>query len=389
MEKQNLAWDKNLAIIFGVTFVSIIGTAAISPALPKIVASLGLPKETVGLLFTYYTLPAIFLAPLIGILADRLGRKLVLVVALIYYGLVGWAITLTSNLALILALRFLHGIGGAALITFSAVLIGDMFRGDVRLKAMGANVGILNVSGAILPVVGGALALLGWYYPFYLSLLSIAVGVVALRLEIPEPERRAGVIEYFRNALRASWRVGAIGAFTASAISFLVLYGAFLTYYTLFLSSFFHATSFNIGIIISTQAVASAIVSFLAGRLRRYASEARLVQVSFVIFAASQALIPLTPSLWFSLIPAAIFGIALGIFYPSLLTIVTSLAPIEERASVTALNTSMIAIGQTAGPLIAGFIFARSGITAVFFAAAAISIAEFVFSLFTVRPPRH
>ncbi len=67
--------DKRLWTIFGITMIAVMGVASITPALPKISETLNLSKTQIGLLISAFTFPGIFLTPVAGIMADRLGRK--------------------------------------------------------------------------------------------------------------------------------------------------------------------------------------------------------------------------------------------------------------------------------------------------------------------------
>lgn len=133
------------------------------------------------------------------------------------------------------------------------------------------------------------------------------------------------------------------------------------------------------------EAITGAVSSFLIGRLSGFATEQRLVQISFVLLAIALFMIPFSPEFWFSLIPSGIFGVGFGMVYPALVTLATGLAPIEHRAAVTAFNTSMIALGETIGVLLAGLVFTLSGFSSLFYAAAALSIIEFFVAIWMLR----
>ncbi len=67
--------DKRLHVIFLITLMGVMGVAVLAPAFPEIAENLGISKSDVALLITVFTLPGIILAPIIGVLADRFGRK--------------------------------------------------------------------------------------------------------------------------------------------------------------------------------------------------------------------------------------------------------------------------------------------------------------------------
>ena len=107
--------DTNLRIVFGVTLMAVMGVASIAPALPKIVESLGISTKEIGLLITVFTLPGVFLTPVLGVLADRIGRKRILAPSLILFGVAGSACAFTGDLNTLLVFRFFQGVGAAYL----------------------------------------------------------------------------------------------------------------------------------------------------------------------------------------------------------------------------------------------------------------------------------
>ena len=69
--------------------------------------------------------------------------------------------------------------GGASLGALNLTIISDLYAGPVRTEAMGYNASVLSVGTASYPAIGGALALLGWNYPFALSLFALGLFVAA------------------------------------------------------------------------------------------------------------------------------------------------------------------------------------------------------------------
>lgn len=74
-QEKSVVKDKNLQIIFLITLMGVMGVASISPAFPTIRQYFNISTVQVGYLITSFTLPGIFLTPLMGVLADRFGRK--------------------------------------------------------------------------------------------------------------------------------------------------------------------------------------------------------------------------------------------------------------------------------------------------------------------------
>ena len=389
MSEGRLHRDRNLLIIFGVTLLAVMAVSSIAPALPAIVRDLGISKLQVGLLITAFTLPGVVLSPFLGVLADRFGRKRILVPSIFLFGVAGAACALTRDFNVLMVLRVFQGMGGAALGALNVTIIGDLYSGTRRTAAMGLNASVLNIGTASYPLIGGALASLGWYYPFYLPLAAIPMGLIVLTaLRNPEPRN----IESFKDYLGGTWgylknlKVAAL--FAAGVLTFIILYGAILTYFSLLLDESFHVSAFTIGLVMSVMALTTAIVSSQLGRMVRWFSEATLIKAAFAIYALALALIPLMPSLWFLLIPMIIFGIAMGINMPSIQTLVAGLAPMEYRAAFMSINATMLRLGQTVGPPLVGLFYVYGGSDAAFYTVAGMALMVPVTAILVSKRPR-
>ena len=375
---QNKYQDRNLLIIFGVSLIAILGVASVTPAFPKLEEALNVAPQNIGLLVTVFTFPTVILGPIIGILADRLGRKKILVPSLILFGIAGAACGFARDFNLLLLLRFFQGIGAASLLSLSVTLIGDLYTGVRRTSAMGYNASVSSMGTATYPIIGGALATMGWNYPFLLPLVAIPIGLLVLfALKSPEPKGERNLKEYLRNAWIILKNRQLAGLFIASAANFILLYGAYVTYLPKLIASF-GADAFTIGLFLSSISVAIAFTSSQLGRLARRFSEQTLVRASFIFYALALFIIPLITNLWLLLIPTTIFGIGLGIGFPSIQTILAQLAPKEYLATVISVNGTFFGLGQTLGPLLMGIAYGMGGIHSVFYAGVCFAIATLI-----------
>lgn len=378
-QSNKLNQDKNLRIIFGVSLIAILGVASVTPAFPKLAQALNVPPENIGLLVTVFTFPTVILGPVLGILADRLGRKKILVPSLILFGIAGAACAFARDFSLLLLLRFLQGIGAASLLSLSITLIGDLYSGDRRTTAMGYNASVSSLGTAFYPIIGGTLALAGWNYPFLLPLAAIPIGlVVLLALKNPEPRGERDLGEYLRNALKLLKNRQLLGLFIASTANFILLYGAYVTYLPLLIADSFQSSAFTIGLILSSVSVAITLTSSQLGKLAKAFPERTLIRASFVFFAIALSIVPFVPNLWLLLIPTTLFGIGLGIGFPSIQTLLADLAPREYLATVVSVNGTFFGLGQTLGPLLMGVAFGLGGISSVFYAGMGFAIATLI-----------
>jgi MFS family permease len=379
MRDRPLFFDTNLNIIFGVTLLAVLGVSSVAPVFPTVARELNVAPEAVGLLITVFTMPGIVLTPVFGILADRFGRKRVLVPALLLFSLAGSSCSLARDFELLLLLRFLQGVGAASLGSLNATLIGDLFSGARRTEAMGYNASILSVGTAIYPSLGGALAALGWFVPFALPIVGLGVAsAVLFRLESVPVEPGEGFGTYLRDALSGMKNKKVFGLFLTSVMTFIVLYGAYTTFIPLHLSDRFGSSAFAIGIIMSVGSLSTAITASNLRLLTKHLTSERLITWAFALYAVSFLAIPYLPGHWLVALPVGLFGVAQGMNYPVVMSLLAGLAPMEHRAIFMSANGMVLRIGQTLGPLVMAGVFAWGGMVMVFYVAMGICLGMFL-----------
>ncbi|MFC1901889.1 MFS transporter [Chloroflexota bacterium] len=389
MSETKLYRDRNIQIVFGVTLMSVLGVSSISPVFPTIIRELGISPREIGLLITFFTLPGVFLAPVVGVLADRLGRKRILGPSLFLFALAGVACAFVRDFNLLLLLRVFQGIGAAALGSLSNTIIGDIYTGKRRAEAIGLNASILNIGTASYPTIGGALALLGWHYPFLLPIVALPIGIMVLTtLKSPEPQGYQGLKKYLSSSWNYLRNIRVLGLFAASIITFILLYGTILTYFTLLLAESFNASPFIIGLMFSGVSLTAAVISSQLGTINKKMSLGTIIRLSFVVYGSALILMPLMPSLWLLLVPVVIFGVAHGLNIPGVYTALAGAAPQEHRAAFMSLNVTVLRLGQTLGPPLMALIYVGLGFKATFFASGAIAFLTAVIAFLYVWKSR-
>uniref|UniRef100_A0A0C1NKN1 MFS transporter n=1 Tax=Tolypothrix bouteillei VB521301 TaxID=1479485 RepID=A0A0C1NKN1_9CYAN len=367
--------DTNFQIICAVSLIAVIGVSSITPAFPKLAQALNVDPKNLGLLVTVFTFPTVILGPFIGVLADRMGRKKIIVPSLFIFGLAGTACALARDFNLLLLLRFLQGIGAASLLSLSITLIGDIYAADRRTMAMGYNASVTSIGTAFYPTIGGLLATFGWYYPFLLPVTAIPIGFLVLfTLKNQEPQGERNLKEYLKNALQTLKNRKLAGLFIGSAANFVLLYGAYITYLPQLISQTFKAPAATIGLLLSSVSVAITITSSQLGRLSKKYHSTTLIRASFILYALALLTVPLVKNIWLLLIPTTIFGIGLGIGSPSIQTRLTEIAPKQYLATILSVNGTFFGLGQTLGPLLMLVAFGFGGINSVFYLGAAFSL---------------
>ncbi|HHY39136.1 MAG TPA: MFS transporter [Clostridia bacterium] len=192
----------SLGALCTVPFVMVLGNSMLVPVLPQIKESLRLTQLEVALLLTAFSLPAGMTIPFSGMLSDMVGRKKVMIPALLVYGLGGVGGGLAgivgaggkSTYAMLLCARVIQGMGAGGTYQLAMALAGDTFPRKERTRVLGILEASNGIGKVASPLLGAFLALISWQTPFFLyGALAIpaAVLVTLLVREAPEHRRRA------------------------------------------------------------------------------------------------------------------------------------------------------------------------------------------------------
>ena len=377
---------RNIAIIYLITLVAVMGVASITPAFPSIREHFNISASQVTLLITVFTFPGIFLAPVVGLLADRWGRKTILLPSLFLFGIAGAACFFTNKWEILLLLRFFQGIGSAALGSLNVTLIGDLFSGQKRSAIMGYNASVLSVGTAAYPAVGGALAMAGWQFPFLLPLLAIPTGLLIIfYLKNPEPKEPQTIRSYLKRTWKNINKKTVWGLFIINVLLFFILYGAYLSYFPQLMVERLGATDFQIGLFMSGFSVVTAITSSQLKVINRYLKPKKQLTISFILYFVSMILLSFTGNWWLLIIPLITFGMGHGMLIPGIQTLLVGFAPLNERAGFMSINGMVLRLGQTLGPLFIGLFYAIGGTGVAFLGGALVAVAMIVVSIFMVK----
>ncbi|MFO8054742.1 MAG: MFS transporter [Bacteroidales bacterium] len=385
-EKRAYSKDKNLKVIFALTLVAVMGVSTITPVLPDIRADLHLSNQQVGLLVVFFSLPGIIMTPLLGILADRFGRKTVLVPSLVMFALAGFTCFFLRDFHWILFFRVLQGAGAASLGSLNSTLIGDIYSKKERPAVMGLVASVLSIGTAAYPAIGGALAIFGWHYPFLMPLLALPVAwAVLFKLENPEPKGEGKFMAYIKEAAKQMKSFTVVFMFLANFVVFVTLFGAFLTYLPLFMNDNFNSSSLEIGMTLTGMSLVTAVTSAMLGKISKHFSERQLIIAGFMAYVIAFSIVPFLTTPLMLAIPITIFGIGHGINFPSIQVYLVKVASLKYRGMFMSFNGMVLRLGQTAGPLIIGGFYLIGGHLAAFSGAALLSLLVVIFLSFFLK----
>ena len=388
MASLNLRQKINLYLILSVTLLSLAGVPSVIPILGDMSEELNIAESKIGLLITVFTLPGAFLAPFIGMIIDRWGRKKVLLLALLLFGVSGTLCFFLRSFDMILVLRFFQGLGAACLGIVNITLIGDIYRGNQKAKAMGYNSGVMSVSMALFPAVGGLLASISWYYPFLIPALALLVAVlVYFYLDNPEPTEKPRLTSYLNHVKKAVLNRRAIMLFILSFATFMLLFGVIMTYLPILLRNEFSLSSKEIGFLVSLLAIVSGLAASQLNRLSRIFPMRYLIAFGFIAYLGAFIAIPYMDGLFGVIAWLLLIGLGLGLNLPAIFHLLTDIAPMQQRGAFMSVNSMAIRAGQTVGPVFAGLLFGLWGLSWVFWAGAILAFLFLLTFMFFLPSP--
>jgi ACDE family multidrug resistance protein len=344
-----------LQVMFGSSVMMIMGTSLIYPVLPVIADALRIGDGQIGYVLSAFTLPAIFLSPVGGLLIDLRGRKQVLVASLLLYGIAGSAIVFVDSLEILLALRALQGAAYAGIMPLVVVLIGDTFEKDQETVAQGVKVVLDRMALLILPATAGVLAAVAWQAPFVFYGLAIPLGLAAIKW-LPEStvEKHSHTPTYVKRVLQESIRVRSAAIFSMSSTRFF-LEISFFIYVPLFALENLGVEVASGGLLFTVFAVGSISTAGMAGPITRQFQRFPMVIGAFAIQGVCFLLASVAGSVWVLGFAMLLFGFANGLISPAQKSLLTQSVSGSLRGGFVAADRVVQSTAKSIAPLIAGF----------------------------------
>jgi len=172
-------------------FLPILAIVALAPVVPKMIEHFASVPGATTLIPLAVTAPGLMialLAPAMGWLADRHGRRRLLLIATLFYGFVGIAPFFLDNLIGIFAARLGLGVCEAAIMTVANALVGDYFGERQRRFWLMLQSALGPILGVSVLIGAGHLATLDWRMPFLIYAISFPI-FLAMLVFIFEPQQ--------------------------------------------------------------------------------------------------------------------------------------------------------------------------------------------------------
>lgn len=382
-EKQNTA-----KIILAVSLVIVmLGFGIAIPLMPYYIIHFNASGFALGLMMSLYSFMQFLFAPMWGRLADRIGRKPVLLIGIGGYFLAFLLQGLSQNLVEFTAARTLAGILSAATLPAAMAYIADITPLEERSKGvglMGAAMGLGMIFG---PMLGGLLTgfqpslpagitvllqvttdpsngkLINLSIPFFASAVLALAAMPFIHLLLPESlpaEKRKSGSVVSKTSRLSSLLVGLRGSSGfLFALAFLLAFALanMESVLALYGGKRFAMGPAEIGLLMGGLGLISVIEQgVVIGPLSKRFGETRIIQGGLLIGIAGFLGMALFTVKWGLLVSAFVFNIGNVLLAPSVTSLVSKRAK-SGQGEAMGMNNSFQALGRAVGPLWAGFAF--------------------------------
>lgn len=328
--------------------LTVMASAVMAPALPSIQAAFADTPN--GLFLTKMILsgPALIIvltAPLAGWLADRWGRRPLLLAGLALYALGGASGGFVDSLYLILAGRAVLGLGVAAIMTASIALIADLFQGAERARLLGLQQAFSHGGAIFLQVFSGALADITWRAPFYTYALSVLLLALAL-FAIEEPDHAANTAAAPPPAAGGPRPRLTIAIIMATAMTIMGCFYMIPVQLAFHLEEMAGATALMAGLAIAWMSACATATALLYGRVKGRIGHVWMVVAIGGVMSFGFIVLGLAGSYAVAIVALTVIGLGFGPMVANQAGWLTDIAPHAARGRAVGGLTLALFLGQ-------------------------------------------
>ncbi|MBM1174889.1 MFS transporter [Microvirga arabica] len=369
--RQTQVWQDPRAIaLLMAASLTTMANATISPALPGLERLFGEDPNAgmlVRLLVPAPSLSVAVFAPFAGLIADRYGRRRMLLAGVILFVIAGCAGLFLPDLPTIFASRLVLGLAVALIMTAQTTLIGDYFTGDDRSALSGLQISARNFGGLVF------ISLAGWFAAICPRLPFVIYGVAAVFLPlmwkvIVEPQRTSpvpGARQEESAPERSSWvLVFALLVLLQAATN--MIFFVMPTQLSFFFTAAGYSSPMMTSAALGILMLSGGSLALLYGRVQRAIGYVGVFALGYGAMALGFVLLALaaTPLAWF--VGAASVGAGYALVSPSFVTLALELAPLPRRGMAGGVLTASVFIGQFCSPLLSTPLVATYGYEGLF-----------------------
>lgn len=346
------------------------------PTAPFRILSLGGSESQAGLFLGFLTYASAFTAPLTGTVADRVGKKRMLLVCSLLIAAIQGAYALTTTYQLLLLLVPVHGLFWSGLLSASAAYMTDILPESRRAEGI-AYWGLSTMFAiAVAPSLGFLLLRQGWFW-VCAAACALNLLMAGIALSLVEAARATGSTHGPLFERLVEWRVVAI-SLTLFLYSF--GYGGVTSFVALYAEANAVAPK---SLYFTVLAVVVALTRPFSGRLADRIGRRKVFLPCLVLIVAGLALLSLGGTRPYLVLSALVFGTGFGTAYPVYAAHVMDHVAPDRRGAAFGGILAAFDTGIGTGSIATGWLIDHYGFGAAFGTAAllaSLSIPYFLFA---------
>ena len=336
-------------------------TMAKNPALPLFIRSLGVNVSTVGFIAAASTIVGIVVSLPAGILSDVIGRRRVLLAAAIVFATAPFLYLLITAPWQLVLVRIYHGLATAILGPVAMATVADTYEKG-RGERMAWYSSATMIGRFLAPVAGGMLIFGSDFHWVYIvdGLAGILALAIALQLPVVSNVRKnAGesfklqIQKYTQETKIVIRNVGILATSGIEAVQYFA-FGAIETYLPIYLNEKLGYKTWEIGILFTAQILAATFTKPVMGRLSDRYGRIIMIAAGLALGGLATGLIVISANYVIILALIAAFGLGLATVTASTSALVADMSRAEGRGSALGIVSSIMDVGQSAGPIVTG-----------------------------------
>lgn len=385
-------FPRGFMVIWTTVVIDMIGFGIAIPVLgPFARTTFGASGLMVGAIGSAFSLAQFVVAPFLGRLSDRIGRKPVIVVSLFGTAIASLVTGLAGSVWVLFAARAFDGASGAT-IGVAQAAVSDIVGPRRRAQALGMIGAAFGVGFTVGPALGALAAWIGdRRTPFYVAAALAAANAVAAIVRIPETKgtRLVEEAEAARTGagLARTWRENDLPTLIVVSAVSMFAFSAFEQTFSIFGQDRIGFTESTAGIaFVVVGVVVSVVQGGLVGPAVRSMGDGRLLLVGLALTAVGLGVLSLTRG-WWLLVPALVLlSAGQGFASPTMSSSLANRIDPARRGEVLGVSQSWGSLARVLGPLAGGVAFDHVGVPAPF-VGGAVLFGVCLLLLLRVRPP--
>ena len=346
-----------LAIFGPAVFAGAFATRVTDPTVAEIASEFSVTVAEAALLGTAYTLPFALVQPILGPVADSIGKRRIVMICVAMLGVMLLAAAVSASFGWLMAFRAASGMAAGGMMPLTLAIMGDAVSLKYRQVAL-SRILVFGISGQIAGgvVAGPIAAIAGWRGVLVVCAIAAFIGLVALILAARGAAREVMTrydpvvaLQRYRGIIA---NPAALPLFAAVAVEGGLVFGTFPFIAPLLIERDIGSTM-EAGFAIGAFGLGGLVFAALVAPLLRRFGQAGVIRIGGATAALALIGFALAPSL----VIAALSGLGLGLgFYMihnAIQTRATELAP-QARASAMSLHAFAFFGGQSLGPIFYG-----------------------------------